>query len=215
MRSRAKILGCDGKKVLIELPYDADYLISKRRIKELDVIFDDGRTIRTEQRKKAYATLNDIAAYTGHMQEFLKMWFKYCYVEQYGGEYFSLSDCSVTTAREYINLLIDFCLEFDIPLNGKDKLIDRTDDIDTYLYMCLNHKKCAVCGRPADVHHVDTVGMGRDRDAINHIGMRAIALCREHHIEAHKRGQAFLDDNHIYGIPLDAYLCKKLGLNYK
>lgn len=214
MRSKAKICGYDGKRIQIELPYDIEQLISYRKIKELEIIFDDGRTITPEQRKKAYATLRDIADYTGHFPEYLKEWFKYMYISVMGGEYFSLSDCSVTTAKEYINCIIDFCLEYGVPIKN-DTLINRTDDIDTYLYTCLKYRKCAVCGRPADVHHIDRVGIGRDRDKINHLGLRAIALCRKHHAEAHNRGQAFLDDNHIYGVELDRYLCKRLNLNYK
>lgn len=136
------------------------------------------------------------------------------YISVMGGEYFSLSDCSVTTAKEYINCIIDFCLEYGVPIKN-DTLINRTDDINTYLYICLKYRKCAVCGRPADVHHIDRVGIGRDRDKINHLGLKAIALCRKHHAEAHNRGQAFLDDNHIYGVELDRYLCKRLNLNYK
>lgn len=214
MRSKAKICGYDGKKILVEVPQDIEKLISYRRIENIEIIFDDGRTITADQRKKAYATINDIADYTGHFPEYLKEWFKYKYIATFGGNYFSLSDCSITTAKEYINYLIDFCLQYGVPIKN-DRMINRTDDIDAYLYMCLKHKKCAVCGRDAEVHHVDHVGMGRDRTKINHLGMRAIALCRKHHTEAHQRGQAFMDENHIYGIELNVYLCKKLNLNYK
>lgn len=79
---------------------------------------------------------------------------------------------------------------------------------------------CSRCLRewfslPAEVHHVDRVGMGRDREAIVHVGLNAIALCRRHHEEAHRREKALFADYHIYGIKLDRHLCKVLSLNQK
>ena len=63
------------------------------------------------------------------------------------------------------------------------------EDIPRYVWACLMNRRCAVCGRHADLHHVDVVGMGRDRKEICHIGMRALPLCREHHTEIHSIGQ--------------------------
>ena len=97
----------------------------------------------------------------------------------------------------------------------KDSLLTQTDDIGKYLYLCLENRRCAICNQPAEVHHVDRVGMGRDREAIVHVGLNAIALCRRHHEEAHRREKALFADYHIYGIKLDRHLCKVLSLNQK
>lgn len=97
----------------------------------------------------------------------------------------------------------------------KDSLLTQTDDIGKYLYLCLENRRCAICNQPAEVHHVDRVGMGRDREAIVHVGLNAIALCRRHHEEAHRREKALFADYHIYGIELDRHLCKVLSLNQK
>lgn len=43
-----------------------------------------------------------------------------------------------------------------------------------YALMGESARKCAVCGRRAELHHVDRVGMGRDRREICHIGMQAL-----------------------------------------
>lgn len=45
-----------------------------------------------------------------------------------------------------------------------------------------------------------------------HVGLNAIALCRQHHEEAHRREKALFADYHIYGIKLDRHLCKVLNL---
>jgi hypothetical protein len=94
-----------------------------------------------------------------------------------------------------------------------DTLLNRTDDIGGYLYLCLKHKKCAICGGKADLHHFDAVGMGRNRKEIIHEGMRCLPLCRKHHCECHNIGQlSFNKQYHIYGIKLDRFLCEKLKL---
>ena len=208
----AKIIGYDGKNMVVIPDASIDKELIQKQINRIEIRLNDGRTITAEQRKKAYATIRDISDYSGHAPEFLKEWFKYEYIIKTGGKYFSLSDCSVTVARQYINVLIDFCLHYGVPLY--EPMTNRTDDIDAYLYMCLYYRKCAVCGRAADVHHVtgSKIGMGADRDKAHHVGREAIALCRTHHNEAHSREKEFFEENHIYGIKLDEILCERLNL---
>lgn len=208
----AKIIGYDGKNMVVIPDASIDKELIQKQINRVEIRLNDGRTITAEQRKKAYATIRDISDYSGHAPEFLKEWFKYEYIIKTGGKYFSLSDCSVTVARQYINVLIDFCLHYGVPVY--EPMTDRTDDIDAYLYMCLYYRKCAVCGRAADVHHVtgSKLGMGADRDKAHQVGREAIALCRTHHNEAHSREKEFFEENHIYGIKLDETLCERLNL---
>lgn len=208
----AKIIGYDGKNMVVIPDASIDKELIQKQINRVEIRLNDGRTITAEQRKKAYATIRDISDYSGHAPEFLKEWFKYEYIIKTGGKYFSLSDCSVTVARQYINVLIDFCLHYGVPLY--EPMTNRTDDIDAYLYMCLYYRKCAVCGRAADVHHVtgSKIGIGADRDKAHHVGREAIALCRTHHNEAHSREKEFFEENHIYGIKLDEILCERLNL---
>lgn len=206
------IQGIKNGIATVLVPLENEYTIEQQEITECEVRFDDGRTITAEQRKKAYALINDIAEWSGHLQHPLKEWFKIDYMAKTGCEYFSLGTCDVSTAREYISLLIDFCFDHNVPT--RDTLLNRTDDIGKYLYMCLVHRKCAVCNKPADIHHVEgsRVGMGFNRRNINHYGRYAIALCREHHNEAHQSEKVFFTKHHIYGIELDDYLLKKLNL---
>lgn len=196
--------------IMIYVPLENSYDIDRYEVTECEVELWDGRHISPEQRKKAYALLNEIAAWSGHAQEYLKDWFKYALISETGGEYFSLSDCTMTQAREYISYLIDFCLRANVPTHKP--LLEYTDDIGAYLYACLANRKCAICGAKADVHHVDRVGMGRSRNDIIHEGMEAIALCRRHHQEAHQNEAGLFYKYKVYGIKLDAYLCRKLKL---
>ena len=198
------------KYVEVIVPLDNIYLIDKQDITACEVKFDDGRSISVEQRKKIYATINDISAWCGHLPEPLKEYLKYLYMSNVGCEYFSLSNCDMTTARHFLSYLIEFCFYWGV--STRDTLLNRTDDIGKYLYQCLLHRKCAVCNDKADIHHIDRIGMGNDRQKVNHIGREAIALCRKHHNEAHMNEKEFLEKHHIYGIKLDEYLVKKLKL---
>ena len=49
--------------------------------------------------------------------------------------------------------------------------------------------KCSVCAKKAELHHYDSIGNGRNRKEICHIGMRCLPLCREHHTQIHQIGR--------------------------
>lgn len=190
----------DGTVLQIKIPdVDLSQYIVEKKARYAEIRIDDGRTITSLQRRKAYATIRDISSWTGYLPEEQKEWLKYLYIERTGNPYFSLSDCSMDTAREFINTILDYALEEGIPLSERG--IERTDDIGRYLYSCIKNKRCAVCGRPGEIHHVDAIGAGRDRRYVDDSGYRKICLCREHHTAAHQRGmKAFEQMYHVYGI---------------
>lgn len=174
-------------------------MLQRKHIKKAEIRFDDGRHISAEQRKKAYATIRDIADYTGYLPEEQKEWLKYLHISHTGDDYFSLSNCSVDMAREFINTIMEYAIENGIPLTENG--IERTDDIGRYLYFCLIHKKCAVCGKPGEIHHEDTIGMGNDRTKADDSNHKKICLCRYHHTIAHQKGITdFRKSYKIYGI---------------
>ena len=188
-----------GSDLLVHSGQDLRSMIRRQKIRCAEVLLDDGRRISVQQRKKIYATLRDISNYTGYSPEETKEVMKYEYVCQTGNEYFSLSDCSMTTGREFINLLLDRCLREGIILTESGLM--RTDDISTYLIQCIRYKRCCICGKPADIHHFDTIGMGTDRRHFDDSAHEIIALCREHHIQAHTLGRsAFMEMYKVYGI---------------
>lgn len=202
----------DGECLTVIVPYTDERKLLKQGITECEITLTDGRSISAAQRKKAYATIADIADYTGDVPESVKEQLKWLFCMENGIDGFSLSDCDMTVAREFISYVLEFAILWGVPLS--EEALKRTDDIGRYLYFCLENRVCAICGRRADVHHVDRVGLGRNRFTIIHTGMEAEALCREHHIECHTIGQATFDEKyHIYGIKLDEWLCEKLGLN--
>ena len=125
---------------------------------------------------------------------------------------FSLSNAPMSLVAEFQRFLVKFIIENDVPLNFP--LIGYVDDIAHYTYMCVIHRKCAVCGRRAELHHVDAVGMGNDRGDVQHLGREVISLCRAHHTEMHTLGkQDFCGKYHLDGgVTADRTILKIYGL---
>ena len=182
---------------------------------EVRVFWADNRCISAEQRRKAWALMTEIAAYQGQDKEDVyreqSAAFSIKNFESLQGHLFHLSTATVSEARDFINLLIEIIIEYGIPT--KEPLYGLCDDLERYTYACLMNKKCAVCGKKTELHHVDHVSMGYNRKEINHIGMRCLPLCREHHMEAHSIGQTAFDAKyHLEPIPIDEQIARKYGL---
>ena len=206
IRSRGKIVEMSDKGILIHCP-----ALPHKDVTGVEVIFYDGRSITIEQRKKAYALIRDISEWSGNLPEETKEILKWYYCSISGVKFFSLSDCNIDIARGFIDFLIEFCLMHDVPC--RDSLPEYAEDIGRYLYLCLYHKKCCICGKKAELHHVDKVGMGHDRREIAHIGKRAEAVCSSHHKEAHIIGQVEFDKlYHICGIEIDNVIAERYKL---
>lgn len=203
-----------GSDLLLRLPEDVRGIIARQHIRKAEIVLDDGRHISTEQRRKIYATIRDISDYTGDPPEIAKEWQKYRYIEMSGRPYFSLSDCSMTVAKEFINSLMDYCLYNGIMLTESGLM--RTDDISAYLVQCIVYKRCCICGRPAEIHHLDAIGMGNDRRVYDDSQNEIIALCREHHTLAHSLGRPrFMERYKVYGIKrFEVYQARDKGCFY-
>lgn len=216
MIARGRIESASQKGLVIVVPYDSRFVT--QQWDEVEVMIPDGRRISPEQRRKAYAIMGEIAAWAGMEPDEVKLMQKHDFVQRHleglHKELFSLADCDMTTAREFITYLIDFVLEFDVPLNVP--IMDVVDDVQKYVYACLMHKKCAVCGKKAELHHVDRVGMGNDRTKIQHIGRRCLPLCREHHMEIdHLGDEGFLQKYHLETVEIDQKISKIYRLRGK
>lgn len=190
----------DGTDLVVSVPdLKLGDMFQRKKIRNAEIRFDDGRHISAEQRKKAYATIRDISDWTGYLPEEMKEILKYQHMMRTGDAYFSLSNCSMDTAREFINTILEFAIENGIPLS--DNAIERTDDIGRYLYYCLLHKKCAICGKDGEIHHEDAIGMGNDRTKVDDSSYKKICLCREHHTLAHSLGVIrFREMYKVYGL---------------
>ena len=195
----------------IKAPIDT-YKFIHQGIKECYIDYIDGRELSDKQRRMCYALINAISEWSGSSVQDIKEAFKLEFwaerVDTLADKVFSLSNAPMSLVADFQKFLINFILENDIPV--KKPLLEYVDDINHYVYMCLINKKCAICGKKAELHHIDAVGAGNDRTAINHIGKEAISLCREHHTEYHTIGKnEFFEKYHLDGgIKIDKTICK-------
>ena len=207
------------QELVIRAPYDNFATLSRRQYKTVDIQLNDSRRLSDKQRKACYALIAAIADYTGDdrtsVKEFMKISFWTSELYQTADTMFSLSNAPMSVVASFQKFLVKFIIQHDIPT--KRPMLDFVDDIEDYIYACLANKKCCVCGAHADLHHVDRVGMGRDRTDIIHEGLKVLPLCRLHHSEAHTMPDTeFIERYHLSdGIPADRTICKIYGLKGK
>lgn len=178
--------------------------------------FPDPRQARPKQRALFFALLHDIWDYTGQPEEWLKDYFYSRFTIRTVGKTISLSnvtESTVSDANFLIDDVIDFIFEYEVPVKTGYALLPR--DENHFQWRCIRHRKCLVCGQHADIHHVDELGAGRNRNKQDHTKFRLAALCREHHTEIHQIGvQEFLQRHHLtgIGIKVDKETLKRIGL---
>ena len=219
IRLEGKIVDADAKYLTIRVPYHPDYV--GKDMEKATVFLHDGRKHSRDQHGKVFALIGEIAMWAGYKasetsevnadmkRDFLMK--RFDELSAAAIKSFSMSDGDVTTVSLYITHLIDFILEHNIPT--KRPLTEMCEDIQQAVYSAMMHKRCIVCGKKADLHHVDRVGMGADRREICHIGMKALPLCRDHHQEAHQHGDvALMDKYHLEPIIIDERIVKRYRL---
>lgn len=187
-----------------------------REVKEVYVDMIDSRPLSDRQRRMCYALVKAIADWSGSGSEEVKEAFKLDFwaerVDTLSDKIFSLSNAPMSLVAEFQRFLVAFILTHDVPT--KRPLREYVDDIEAYTYLCLVRRKCAVCGRRAELHHIDAIGMGNDRTEVQHEGREVMSLCREHHTELHTVGKAeFMTKYHLDGgVPCDRTIMKIYGL---
>ncbi len=184
----------------------------------LRLLWDDPEAITAEQRRKIFVLCGEIAVWSGHHPEFVRKSMQSDFLrdnlEQLQLTSISLASgggCSKSTARMLIDYLICFMLAFDVPTS--EPLQESADDLEQYTYACLIHKKCVICGKKADLHHVDQIGMGYNRKTKPQLEALALPLCREHHGEYHTLGcKTFTDLYHVAPVPIDRKIAETYDL---
>lgn len=187
-----------------------------RNVQEVYIDPIDSRPLSDKQRRMCYALIHAITEWSGSSSEEIKEAFKLEFwaekVDTLADKIFSLSNAPMSLVAEFQRFLVDFILSNDVPV--KRPLLEYVDDVDHYTYMCLIYKKCVVCGKRSDLHHIDTIGIGNDRNEVQHLGREVMSLCRLHHTEIHSLGvKDFMTKYHINGgIKADKTILKIYGL---
>lgn len=209
-----KLISRQGKRIVVDLDEELNRnyidLIKSGDSLSVAVELIDERKLSNEQRKLIYALLRDISNYTGYDPQETKQVMKF-YFEEMTGKSISLSDCSKSDATEFIKMLIAYVIKNHIQL--KERYEYLTQD-DYFFYCCVKYRTCCICGKPhADIHHLNAVGMGRNRRHIDHSKHGLCAVCREHHSEAHSIGiENLINKYRIIPVYLNSEELKKIGL---
>lgn len=218
---KGKIVDYDGKTgvMTIKAVYPDWQMLYKREYSDCLIQLVDGRPLSTKQRNTCYKLIRMISEFTGNgvdpTKERLKEMFIHDELQAENIDEFSLSDAPMSLVCAFQRYLVRFMLDYDIP--SSIPLLELADDTQDYIYNCLVHKRCCICGQPSDLHHIDRVGTGRNRKEIIHEGLEVLPLCRVHHTEAHDIGQySFEQKYHIdKGVILDKNLCRIYSLKRK
>ncbi|WP_054722354.1 putative HNHc nuclease [Lacticaseibacillus nasuensis] len=217
MRVSGKLTGISGRNLTLTVDDEVSlYEVAKLangKQPSVDLQVEDGRSISPDQRRKIWALLRDISDFTGDVIDYTEDLLKGYTRQIFGIEAYSLSDCSMTTASNMIYTILEFCFRNDIPF--KTRTWDMIPNDYARQWFCLRFKKCVICGKPADLAHFETVGMGRNRYAINELDYHWMSLCRVHHTEQHATGiDSFIAKYHIKPIKLDADQLRKIKPQY-
>lgn len=200
---------------LIIAPIDI-YQATHRNVKECYIDYIDSRPLSDKQRRMCYSLINAIAEWSGSSTEEVKEAFKLEFwaekVDALADKIFSLANAPMSLVATFQKFLIGFIIANDVPL--KFSLLGYVDDTRDYVYQCLIHKKCCICGKRAELHHIDAIGMGNDRTEVEQLGREVMSLCRVHHTEIHGIGrQDFMNRYHLDGgIKADRTILKIYGL---
>lgn len=228
----------DGAALTIIAPFSDSRFLERTGCTECEIILHDGRSISPRQRNKVFALVSDIADFVSGAdkkkrtqreilcamqlnylidttnKESVRKMLTHNYCQLSGIDLFSLSERSpdtvdMSTARDFIDWLVELCVVHGIPCN--DTLLNRCEDVQRYLYACVANRTCAICGKRAEIHEYDRVGMGRNRRKMYHEGQRVQPLCRGHHCEVDQIGQQSFDNKyHMSWVRLDDHLCQLL-----
>lgn len=218
-RITGEIVDYDGAYITIRVPYSDTDTFIKRGYRKADVILEDARKLSAQQRKNVYAMLREIADWAGYepeeVKKIMKVDFWINHMWQTADTMFSLSNAPMSVVAGFQTWLARFIVNNDVPT--KVSMLEYVDDVADYIYACVAAKKCCVCGKHADLHHVDRIGMGRNRNDVIHIGLKVLPLCRVHHTEAHTMPDGeFIQRYHVNdGVEVDRTICRIYGLKGK
>ena len=175
---------------------------------DVDVSLVDKRNMTSEQRKFIFALISNVGDELGYISRFDKEYLRAILMETnvrvHGVDKSSLKDYTVADANKLIETIIEFAFENDIGIDGEIFREYEYKFNERQMYMMALKRICCVCGKRADIHHVDQIGTKGNRKKISHVGLRAIPLCREHHTICHNNPKEFYRKYDITPFVIDA-----------
>lgn len=217
MEFTGKLIQRKGDKGYIEISGVDWFEVSEKSSGAITVEIEEKDKISNEQRKLLYALWRDYEIYTGTPLDAVEAWFKYEYMlknDLEGLPSLARGRMSKYMATDFITHTLEYFLNNGIPFAQQDWY--KGADINRVCYAMLMNRICFVCGKEhSDVHHLNgsTIGMGGNRNKVNHVGRSVVCLCRKHHGTMHQVGEKEYMDKHVFvPIKLDEKDVKRLGI---
>jgi hypothetical protein len=165
-------------------------------------VLEEMERITPEQNKKLHALWGDIAEFIGDIPADVKEQWKEGCRDQLGlSKGYSLADITKDQASQMIDLIVTWCIRENIALSERP---DKLTGVQEYMQACLHYRKCCICGKPGEVHHYDTIGMGNNRKKTDDADKLKMCLCRQHHAEIHQiGGETFCEKYHVEPVKFD------------
>ena len=179
------------------------------------VILQDKKDKTLKQIKFMYVLLGEFAKeFYGETDEKIieelknSLYFDYC--KDNNLEFYRTKTASVTDMKMFLDWLIKYMAqEFGITIALE--LIEE-GFLNSWIYACTCNKICCICGkRNADIHHTKSIGIGKNRDKVDHTKYRVISLCRKHHTIEHETKE-LLKKHGLHGVQLNKYDFERLGI---
>lgn len=190
--------------------------INGRYFVTVDVFEKD--SITNEQRKHLYALFGDIAEYIGLPLDHVEAERKYQFMLDEGlSELPSLgyNNMKKVMASKFIEHTIMYCIDNDIPFRKENWYLDQATS--KMLFALTMKRICWVCGtKGSQLAHYEAVGLGRNRNKIDHTKHHFMCLCHDCHTKQHQMGvERFMKLHHIKPIRLSAEYLKELNIRGK
>lgn len=217
MDFKGKLIQRQGDKGFIEIEDVNWFEVNKKASGVITVVLEEKDKISDQQRKLLYALWRDYENYTGTPLDAAEAWFKYQFMlKEDLDEFPSLARgvMSKAVATEFVTFVLEYYLDNGIPFAQRDWY--KGADVNRICYAMLMNRICFVCGKPhSDIHHISgfKIGMGNNRNKVNHKGRYVACLCREDHGKVHDGSEIeFFNKNHIVPIKLNEHDAMALGL---
>ncbi|MDH5121092.1 putative HNHc nuclease, partial [Enterococcus faecalis] len=150
-----KIIKHKGNKLAIEFEEEINSnfldLLANNDDNLAKVELLDNRQMSQKQNALSHVLIADIARWSYDEPKWIEGVLKY-YYEAKSGVYFEHSKATRHEATEWISFLIEFILKNDVPLEKRYQYLLENN---TWFYYCLKYRKCCICGKHADVCHIE------------------------------------------------------------
>lgn len=178
-------LSVRGEHITPDLLLELETLGGREAIIHFEPLHDRFVSATNQQVRTIYLFVDEYCKTQGVMKDDAKAELKDLYFRMSGIEVESFGKLDRLTADDIITQLFFIAIAdkwlpsapYTIPVHRDDLILG-----------CYVTRTCACCNQHGEIHHIEAIGMGKDRKTYDDSKHRVICLCRRHHDDAHRMG---------------------------